>query len=553
MRMSDKEIDATSWWKGATIYMVYIRSFKDGNGDGIGDLAGLIEKVDYIASLGVDAVWISPFFVSPMKDFGYDVADFVDVDPIFGTLADFDAVLARFHERGIKVLLDLVVSHTSDRHPWFIESRADRTNAKADWFVWADAKPDGSPPNNWLSVFGGSAWQWDAQRKQYYLHNFLKSQPDLNHHNADVLDELLAVFEFWLKRCVDGFRLDTVNFYAHDRKLPDNPPVPSDIAISTVPLSNPYGFQLHLHDKNQPENLHFLERLRALVKRYGDAVLLGELGVDEDVPGWTRRYTEAGKRLHMTYTFQLLGSDGVDAAFIRDVALAMDRGLDDAGWTAWAISSLDVERVISRWGFEDVPDRAAVLLMAITACLRGTAVYYQGEELGFPDGAIAFEDLQDPYGMEFWPAYKGRDGNRSPIAWTSQEPFGGFSDRKPWLPVDARHIARSVARQENEPMSSLNRVRRFLAWRKSQPALRVGTVRFLNAPPSVLALVRETRDDAVAGLFNIGRQEVEVSAPELAAATALDGHGFSGTSEDGRVRLGPLDAALLRLRSAPRP
>ncbi|TIW88855.1 MAG: alpha-glucosidase, partial [Mesorhizobium sp.] len=353
-------VQRDEWWRSAVIYMVYIRSFRDGNGDGIGDLPGLLTEVDHIASLGVDAVWISPFFKSPMKDFGYDVADYREVDPIFGTMADFDAVLAAFHARNIRVLLDLVVSHTSDQHDWFSESRLSRSGPKADWYVWADPKSDGSPPSNWLSLFGGSAWQWEPQRGQYYLHNFLRSQPDLNYHTPQVQDAILDVFEFWLERGVDGFRLDVVNFYVHDRHLQDNPPVPADADLSTVPVSNPYGRQLHLHDKNQPENLVFLERLRRLMRRYGDAFLLGELGVDEEVPEWTRRYTQACERLHTAYTFELLAAKEPDPVHIRNVVSAMDRGMGN-GWTAWSLSNLDNPRVVSRWHAEDCPDRAAPL------------------------------------------------------------------------------------------------------------------------------------------------------------------------------------------------
>ncbi|MEO0980171.1 MAG: alpha-amylase family glycosyl hydrolase, partial [Pseudomonadota bacterium] len=243
------------WWRGAVIYQIYPRSFNDSNNDGIGDLNGVTERLDYIASLGVDAIWLSPFFTSPMDDFGYDVSDYEDVDPMFGSLADFDRMTRAAHERGLKVMIDLVISHTSDQHPWFKESRASRGNAKADWYVWADGKPDGTPPNNWLSLFGGPAWEWDSRRCQFYMHNFLTSQPDLNFHNRDVQDAVLDVARFWLDRGVDGFRLDTVNFYFHDAELRDNPPLSSDEAPSTVDPTNPYGFQNHIYDKTRPENL----------------------------------------------------------------------------------------------------------------------------------------------------------------------------------------------------------------------------------------------------------------------------------------------------------
>ncbi|TIV47799.1 MAG: alpha-glucosidase [Mesorhizobium sp.] len=531
---------AQDWWRGATVYMVYIRSFMDGNGDGVGDLPGLLEKAEYIASLGVDAVWISPFFVSPMKDFGYDVAHFTDVDPVFGTLADFDAVVTRFHKFGVKVLLDMVVSHTSDQHPWFGESRADRTNPRADWYVWADAKADGSPPNNWLSVFGGSAWQWDPRRGQYYLHNFLRSQPDLNYHNPDVPKATLAAFEFWLRRGVDGFRLDTADYYFHDSELRDNPAIPEGFSGSTAPRSNPYAMQLHSYQKMRPENLGFLHQLRALMKLYGDAVLIGELPVDQDEPQWTRSYTSQD-RLHTAYTFRMVATTSPDQ--VRNIVTEMEEGIGD-GWHSWALSSLDVRRVLSRWAIDD-PDRAAPLLMALLACLRGTALYYQGEELGFSESEIAFDQLQDPYGIEFWPTFTGRDGCRTPIAWTSGDQFGGFSGVRPWLPVDATQIARSVESQEGDPESGLNRLRRFLAWRKEHLALRWGSVRFLDAPKPVLALIRETGDDVIAAVFNPGSEAVEFDAPELASLSTLAGHGFTGSASNGRIHLKALDAVFL--------
>jgi alpha-glucosidase len=251
------------WWRGAVIYQIYPRSFQDSNHDGMGDLAGIIHRLHHVAELGVDAIWISPFFRSPMLDFGYDVSDYRDVDPMFGTLGDFDALIHRAHELGLKVLIDLVLSHTSNQHAWFQESVSSRENPKSDWYVWADAKPDGSPPNNWLSIFGGSAWEWSGDRMQYYLHNFLKEQPDLNLHNPDVQDEILAVARFWLDRGVDGFRLDTINFYFHDKELRDNPALAPEKRNATIaPEVNPYNWQDHLYDKNQPENLEFLRRLR---------------------------------------------------------------------------------------------------------------------------------------------------------------------------------------------------------------------------------------------------------------------------------------------------
>jgi hypothetical protein len=288
------------WWRGAVLYQIYPRSFADSDGDGVGDLRGITARLEYVASLGVDGIWISPFFRSPMKDYGYDVSDYCDVDPVFGTLADFDDLLSRAHQLGLKVLIDQVYSHTSDEHPWFEESRSSRENPKADWYVWADAKPDGSPPNNWQAVFGGPAWQWDLNRRQYYLHNFLTEQPDLNFHCPALQDAILETARFWLDRGVDGFRLDVANFYAHDPQLRDNP-----ARESAKPPLRPYMFQRHVYDRSRPETLDFMRRLRAVADSYPDRMLLGEIEC-EDPLGRQLEYVRGTDALHTAYSFFLL-------------------------------------------------------------------------------------------------------------------------------------------------------------------------------------------------------------------------------------------------------
>lgn len=364
----DTAKNVREWWRGGVVYQVYPRSFMDANADGVGDLDGIRERMDYIARLGVDAIWISPFFQSPMRDFGYDVSDYRQVDPLFGTLESFDALLKEAHKHGIKVIIDLVVSHTSDKHAWFVESSRDRDNAKADWYLWADAKADGTPPNNWLSHFGGSGWTWCSARRQYYFHNFLAEQPDLNYHNPEVRRAVVDVFRFWLERGVDGFRLDTVNMYFQDRQLRDNPPCPPEKALSDY---DPYDFQIHLYDKSQPENLAFLEELRRLTDAYPDKMMVGEIGGDPDaVAPLLTSYTEHGKRLHMSYVFDLLLSNLSPAVIRREIerlsALTRD------GWICWSLSNHDVVRVMTRWGLEHAADRAAPLLVALTCSLRGS-------------------------------------------------------------------------------------------------------------------------------------------------------------------------------------
>lgn len=486
--MSSQLSKTADWWKGAVIYQVYPRSYQDSDGDGVGDLPGITRRLPHIASLGVDAIWISPFFRSPMKDFGYDVSDYRDIDPMFGTLDDFDALVARAHDLGLAVMIDLVLSHSADQHPWFAESRASRDNARADWYVWADPKPDGTPPNNWLSIFGGSAWQWDARRCQYYLHNFLTSQPDLNFHNPDVQDALLDVARFWLDRGVDGFRLDTINFYTHDAELRDNPPLAPELRKSdTAPAVNPYNHQSHVYDKSRPENIGFLEKLRAVMDPYG-AAAVGEIGDSENAWQVLNDYTGVPGRMHMSYVFDFLSGADLTAARIVEVFQAAAENAPD-GWPCWAFSNHDVVRHISRWNLSDAAARAYATVLI---CLRGSVCLYQGEELGLPEADIAFDDLQDPYGIEFWPEFKGRDGCRTPMVW-DDTPLGGFTTGTPWLPVPAAHPPLSVAVQDREPHSLLNHYRRVIALRRDNPVLRDGDIA-LRADGPVLDITRENAD-----------------------------------------------------------
>jgi alpha-glucosidase len=523
------------WWRGGVIYQIYPRSFLDSNGDGTGDLAGITSKLDYVASLGVDAVWLSPFFRSPMKDFGYDVSDYRDVDPIFGTLADFDDLVSRAHELGLKVLIDKVLSHTSDEHPWFRASRADRDNAKADWYVWADAKADGSPPNNWLSIFGGSAWQWDSRRRQYYLHNFLRSQPDLNFHNPDVRRQILEEVQFWLDRGVDGLRLDTVNFYFHDRLLRDNPPKQiQKQGLDAVPLSNPYAFQQHIHDKSQPENIAFLNELRKLLDRYPATTTVGEIA-DDDPFGTMAEYTQGTDRLHKAYTFSLLSND-FSAAYIREIVEALEARIG-GGWPCWSIGNHDVTRVMTRWGGTDGPAALAKVLMALLLSLRGSVCIYQGEELALTEADIPFELLQDPYGINFWPELKGRDGCRTPMPWQARAEHAGFSSGQPWLPIPAEHLPNAVDVQDVDPDSVLNAYRRFIAWRREHRTLSKGTIRFIDAPEHSLAFIREHEQQGLLCAFNLSSQAVSISFDDTLELEPLEGHGFTSQGQPGRIDL----------------
>ncbi|WP_166376251.1 alpha-glucosidase family protein [Pseudoalteromonas sp. Z9A4] len=501
------------WYKGAVIYQVYPRSFQDSNNDGIGDLKGIINRIDYIKSLGVDAIWISPFFKSPMKDFGYDISDYRDIDPLFGDLNDFDELISQAHDRDIKIIIDQVLSHTSDQHQWFLDSRDNLTNDKADWYVWADAKEDGTAPNNWLSIFGGGAWQWEPRRGQYYLHNFLTEQPDLNFHNPDVRQAVLDNVEFWLKKGVDGFRLDAINFCYHDALLRDNPAKPKDKRQGRgFSEDNPYAFQYHYYNNTQPENIEFMQDIRTLLNKYPGTVSLGEIS-SEDSLATMAEYTQGGDKLHMGYSFELLTND-YSSEYIRTTVQTLEQRMTE-GWPCWAFSNHDVERVASRWSKNgEINPQQCKMLTALLASLRGSVCMYQGEELGLGEASVAFEDLQDPYGITFWPNFKGRDGCRTPMPWEQADsPNAGFSDVKPWLPVDDAHKQQSVAVQTNDSNSILNAYREFMAWRKNQPVLLEGDIEFIKTPEPVLAFHRTLGTQKMLCMFNLSSQQTAINMP----------------------------------------
>ena len=526
------------WWREAVIYQVYPRSFLDTNGDGVGDLPGITAKLDYIAGLGVDIVWISPFFKSPMKDFGYDVSDYCDVDPLFGTLADFDRLVAKAHGLGLKIMIDQVLSHSAEEHPWFAESRSSRDNPKADWYVWSDPKADGNPPNNWLSVFGGSSWQWDSRRKQYFLHNFLASQPDMNFHHPEVQQAHLDNLRFWLERGVDGFRMDACNFHFHDRQLRSNPPaLTRDTA--TVTDVNPYGMQAHVYDKTQPENIDYLKRIRTLLNEF-DAIAIGEVGAD-DALAVMADYTADGDKLQLAYSFNLLTPE-FSAAHIRSQVEQFEARVK-GGWASWSVGNHDSIRVMTRWGGAHPAPALAKVVLAMQLSLKGTPCLYQGDELALTEADVPFELLQDPYGITFWPEFKGRDGCRTPMPWTSEAPNAGFTSGAPWLPVAPSHVDAAVSNQEGNPESTLNAARRLIAWRRNQPQLTRGEIVFFDAPEPVLALRRDLAGYAgLLAVFNLGPEPVSFTWPQAQGAVALEGHGLPGVAAGGVVSLPPFGA-----------
>ncbi|WP_413493601.1 alpha-glucosidase family protein [Shewanella baltica] len=513
-----------TWWRGAVIYQIYPRSLLDTNGDGVGDLRGIITKLNYIASLNVDAIWISPFFKSPMADFGYDISDYREVDPLFGTMHDFDELIEKAHGLGIKVIIDQVLSHTSDQHAWFVESRESRTNPKADWYVWADPKEDGTAPNNWLAIFGGCAWEWEPRRQQYYLHNFLRSQPDINFHNPDVRQAVLDNVEFWLKKGVDGFRLDAITFCYHDEQLRDNPAKPKDKRQGRgFSEDNPYAYQYHYYNNDRPQTIAFIEDLRKLINRYPGAVTLGEVSA-EDSLAVMAAYTKGEDRLHMAYSFELL-TDDYSAAYIRQTVEALEASIGD-GWPCWAIGNHDVQRVASRWGQGKQNSDMVKMLNAMLSSLRGSVCSYQGEELGLTEAPIEYHELQDPFGKTFWPMFKGRDGCRTPMPWQQGADFSGFSEVSPWLPIAPAHQALAVDVQESDADSMLNGYRRFLAWRKLYPVLVEGDIQFVDTNEPILAFIRTLGELKIFVGFNLGDNNVELDLSQFKFSEILTGHGL---------------------------
>ncbi|TDO97572.1 alpha-glucosidase family protein [Marinomonas balearica] len=533
-----------NWWKGGIIYQIYPRSFMDSNGDGVGDLKGITGKLDYVASLGVDAIWLSPIFTSPMKDFGYDVSDYRDIDPMFGSLADFKEMTDRAHDLGLKVMIDQVISHSSDQHPWFEESRQNKSNPKADWYVWADPKPDGSPPNNWLSIFGGSAWKWDSRRLQYYLHNFLDTQPDLNFHNPEVRQANLDNMRFWLELGVDGFRLDTVNFYFHSEGLEDNPPVPAgEPKTKGAPEDNPYSYQRHVYDLSRPENLDFLKDLREMMDEYPGTTTVGEIGDDFPLERMAE-YTSGGDKLHMAYTFDFLNKPH-SPEYIREVLANMDEIVGD-GWPCWALSNHDVVRSRTRWGAEEDPQAYPLVALALIMSLRGSVCMYQGEELGLPEANVPFERIQDPYGIPLWPVFKGRDGCRTPMVWENTQQ-GGFSNVEPWLPVDANQLPLSVAEQEKDTSALLHKVRQFIKWRQQQSVLVNGSLTLVEVGnEKLVSFVREFEGERWVVVLNM-TADTHTAQLEGTLETSIEGHGFDVSISGNTVTLPPYQVAYVKL------
>ena len=465
------------WWETAVIYQIYPRSFQDANGDGIGDLPGITSRLDYIAKLGVDAIWISPFFKSPQKDFGYDVSDYCDINPEYGTLHDFDTLLDKAHQLGLKVMIDIVPAHCSDQHPWFNESRQSRDNDKADWFHWVEPMADGSPPTNWLSFFGGPAWTWEPRRQQYYLHNFLSSQPNLNHANPAVQEALKDIARFWFDRGVDGFRLDAVHTINADTAPYKNNKANPDFVPGHLPQQQqPFFRQLHdCAQLNQPAIQSFSEAFRSIADQYPDRYLMGELHGDDPIKA-SETFTAPG-RLHATYNFNLLQWDGLDVDGLKSAITQAIEAFNGTGRLSFAFSNHDVPRSATRQlaplGLNEQHEQALqLLLLKLETCLIGSTCIFQGEELALPDVQdIPIAKMQDPWGIEFAPTFLGRDTCRTPMVWRGDAVNGEFSDAEnTWLPIDQRHLKRAGLDEAARSDSIYNQFAQFLNWRKAQPA-----------------------------------------------------------------------------------
>jgi alpha-glucosidase len=521
---------ATPWWQGAIIYQIYVRSFADSNGDGQGDLEGIIGKLDYLASLSIDAIWLSPIHPSPNRDWGYDVSDYEGIHPDYGTQGDFDLLLSAAHSRGLKVLTDEVLAHTSDEHAWFLDAL--KKGDKSDWYVWADPREDGTVPNNWLSAFAGPAWAYQPMRRQYYHHKFLRQQPKLNWRKAEAKAAALAVLDRWLARGVDGFRLDVANAYLHDAALTDNPPVPMAERTAHSWMHAP-NLQFHYHDSNLPGEIQVLDEIRRTVDRFPNRFVMGEFSEEPERCGC---FAPPDKGLHSGYSFPLLEARKLGPEFILQhfAMLAEHPG----HWPSVAFCNHDIMRTLTRFGGPDAPQGLAKLMLALLLSLKGTALIYQGEELGLPQATLRRDQLKDPVGDLYYPYTGGRDGCRTPMPWDVAAPNLGFSTGTPWLPVSPLHKPLAVSAQEDDKNSTLAFFRTFLNARHSSDALRLGEIEFESTPGPVLAFTRTHGNERVHCVFNMSGGRAE----HRARGTPMDvGCGASGLKGE-TLLLGPYAA-----------
>lgn len=519
---------SAEWWRSTVIYQIYPRSFMDSSGDGVGDLRGIIEKLPYVASLGVDAIWVSPFFVSPMKDFGYDVSDYRQVDSLFGTLEDFHALLNEAHGLGLKVIIDQVWSHTSDQHPWFVESSKSRHNPHADWYVWHDPSPDEQPPSNWLSTFGGSAWTWEPQRRQYYLHHFLKEQPALNWRNPEVQEAMLDVGRYWLDMGVDGFRFDVINFLVADQHCRDNPLRLPGMALPDGAFGEvPFFRFVNTYNQSRPESVEMVKRIRALLDSYPNRTSLAEVSCAEDAIADAAAYVDGPDKLHMAYNSSLMSEDPLDRARLTGIIERMQEHFQ-CGILCWTAGTHDFPRLASRWHGALMDEHFSQeafdhQLAALQISLKGSCCIYQGDELGLHQAEITHERMQDPFGIRGYPLVLGRDGCRTPMPWTIEGDQAGFTTApEAWLPLPEEHRRLAVEAQERDPQSLLNKYRRLIHWRRRQPALTDGDLELLPSDDPVLAFCRRAASQTLLFVFNFSGQPVYQSLNRWPACHQAD-------------------------------
>jgi alpha-glucosidase len=492
------------WWQRGIIYQIYPRSFYDTNGDGVGDLPGILAKLDYLAWLGIDAIWISPVYPSPMADFGYDITDYTDIDPLFGTLKEFDQLVSSAHQLGIKVIMDLVPNHTSHQHPWFVSSRASRESPKRDWYIWKDPAPDGGPPNNWLSNFGGSAWTFDPHTRQYYYHAYLKEQPDLNWRNPDVRAAIHSVMRFWLNRGVDGFRVDVIWHLIKDAEFRHNPPNPE-----YSPADWPYRQLLATYTTDRPEVHDIIGGMRAVMDEYDDRLMIGEIYLP--LERLVTYYGTADSGCHLPFNFQLISLPW-NAAVISAAIEAYEAALPPHGWPNWVLGNHDKLRIAARVG-QGQARVAAMLLLT----LRGTPTIYYGDELGLAGVPISSQLAQDPWEKRQPGLGLGRDPSRTPMQWDAT-PHAGFSTRQPWLPVTRDYQMLNVAIAQANPDSILTLYQRIIALRRAEPALHAGCYRLVCATNDMLAYTRRAGTRRFLVALNLSEKPVQVPFPELSPA-----------------------------------
>jgi alpha-glucosidase len=525
-----------TWWQSAVIYQIYPRSFQDTNGDGVGDLAGIQQRLPYLAELGVDAIWLSPIYPSPMADFGYDVSDYTNIDPLFGTLRDFDTLRAEAHRRGIRLILDLVPNHTSDQHPWFIESRASRNSPKRNWYIWRDPARDGGPPNNWMSEFGGSAWEFDQHTRQYYCHTFLSAQPDLNWWNPNLRAAMYDVMRFWLARGVDGFRVDVIWHLIKDTEFRDNPPNPA-FRLGQPPHQS----LVPLYTTDRPEVHDVIRQMRMVVDEFSDRVLIGEIYLPTE--RLMAYYGHDLQGLHLPFNFALLFTPW-QARLIAQLIDEYEFALPSGGWPNWVLGNHDRLRIASRIG-EKQARCAAMLLLT----LRGTPTIYYGDEIGIQQAILNASDVQDPFEKRVPGLGVGRDGCRTPMQWNSEK-FAGFSIAKPWLPVESSYRNRNVVAQKTEPASMLQLHRRLIELRRKHQALQIGSYRPIRAADELLLFVRENVGEKVLIALNMGQESISVGFADGLLRGEILLSSFCDRdleSIDGNVNLRPNEGTIIKL------